>query len=82
MADEAQKAQIMAEFQALDTDNDGFLFFQEIQKALEAKRGIPFTDNDMIALRNVFKAADANHDEKISPEEFLAFKLSPMGQNM
>ena len=82
MADEAKKIEIMAEFKALDTDNDGFLFFHEIQKALEVKRGIPFTDNDMISLKKVFNAADSNHDEKISPEEFIAFKLSPMGQAM
>ena len=67
----------MAEFKALDTDGDGFLFFHEIQKAIEKQRGFPLTDNEMITLKNCFKAADLNNDDKISPEEFIAWKTGP-----
>ena len=51
MVDPAKKAQIEAEFKALDTDGDGFLFFHEIAKAVELQRGFPLTDNEMITLK-------------------------------
>ena len=77
MVDPAKLAEIDKEFKALDTDGDGFLFFHEITKAVEVQRGFPLTDNEMITLKQAFKAADENHDDKISPEEFQKWKLGP-----
>lgn len=68
---EAASAQLQAQFQALDTNKDGFLSQAEIAAGVQAQRA-----RVIAAVRKqreaAFVAMDTNKDGQLSREEFLA----------
>jgi len=68
---EAASAQLQAQFQALDTNKDGFLSQAEIAAGVQAQRA-----RVIAAVRKqreaAFLAMDTNKDGQLSREEFLA----------
>ena len=66
-----------AEFDKLDLNGDGSVDREELQKAVLEKETM-FSSTDTTAI-NEFFLADANHDGKVSKEEFIAFMRNLTG---